>query len=136
MLFLYFMVGVALAIPEVIFVQNIPQLKKITESNAIVEIMFSLVFGFGIGFMMGIEGGVTFAVGNVFSTIITKFIYNFKIMDKIIAFKQWRHDAMSGISSAMQTVTACLQAMKVLLNVIFFPFVLIHRLSERAKRAS
>ena len=81
MLFTYFFVGIALCIPELVLVNNIPWLGRLLGKNAVVEIIFSLALGIVVGKAMGISGGVTFAIGTVFATMITKFVYSTHMLE-------------------------------------------------------
>jgi len=87
MLFLYFMVGVALSVPEITLVMQFPKLHAFMRKYPIFEVTFSLFLGVLVGLAMGIESGVTFAVGNVFGTMITKFIYAFRLIERCRATK-------------------------------------------------
>lgn len=88
MLFLYFMVGIALAIPEITIVMQFPKLYALMKKYPIFEITFSLGLGVLVAWAMGIEGGVTFAVGNVFGTMVTKAIYSLRLIERCRNTKQ------------------------------------------------
>lgn len=82
MLFLYFMVGIALAIPEITLVMQFPKLYELMKKYPVFEVTFSLALGVLVGSAMGISSGVTFAVGNVFGSMVTKFIYAMRLIER------------------------------------------------------
>lgn len=82
MLVTYFFVGLAFAIPELILVYNWPWLKQFIERSPIIELIFSLMLSVALAKVMGIGFGVTLAVANVMSTVITLAFYNWKVVDK------------------------------------------------------
>lgn len=81
MLITYFVLGLAFAIPELIIVYNCAPLRRFIEANPILELTFSLGLSVVLAKAMGIGFGVTLAVANVMSTIITLGFYNLHIMD-------------------------------------------------------
>lgn len=118
MLVTYFWVGVAFAIPELVIVNNWPWLKTMLDRNPIVEIIFSLVLSIVFGAAMGIGSGVTFAVGNVFSTMITKVIYSLHLLDKWREFKvAWTRFH----AQVKQTAAEFAQIIHIVLAVLLFP---------------
>lgn len=82
MLITYFFVGLAFAIPELILVYNWAWLKNFIEKNPIIELVFSLMLSVLLAKVMGIGFGVTLAVANVFSTVITLAFYHWKIQER------------------------------------------------------
>lgn len=88
MLLLYFMVGASLAVPEITLVMQYPKLYELMKRNKIFEISFSLGLGIILSLAMGIDSGVTFAIGNMFGTMITKAIYGLKLIERSRAVKK------------------------------------------------
>lgn len=82
MLITYFFVGLAFAIPELVLVYNWKWLKNFIEKNPIIELVFSLLLSVVLAKVMGIGFGVTLAVANVFSTMITLAFYHWKVKEK------------------------------------------------------
>lgn len=82
MLITYFFVGLAFAIPELILVYNWAWLKNFIEKNPIIELVFSLMLSVLLAKVMGIGFGVTLAVANVFSTVITLAFYHWKVKER------------------------------------------------------
>jgi len=117
-LFLYFMVGAALAIPEVTMVMQFPKLYELMKHNAIFEVCFSLGLGVLVGLAMGIQGGVTFAVGNVFGTMITKTIYSLRIIEHCRAIKAGLHRRRIQIGEMVDTLSDLVRTIK---NILGFP---------------
>ena len=82
MLITYFFVGLAFAIPELVLVYNWAWLKNFIEKNPIIELIFSLMLSVLLAKVMGIGFGVTLAVANVFSTMITLAFYHWKVKER------------------------------------------------------
>lgn len=82
MLMTYWIVGLAFALPELIIVYNWPWLKQRIEQNPIAELVFSLTLSVALATVMGVGVGVTLAVANVMSTLITLAVYHLDLVGK------------------------------------------------------
>lgn len=82
MLMTYWIVGLAFALPELIIVYNWPWLKRTIEQNPIAELIFSLMLSVALATVMGVGVGVTLAVANVMSTLITLAVYHLDLVGK------------------------------------------------------
>lgn len=117
MLFLYFMVGVALAIPEITIVKQFPGLYALMKRYPIFEISFSLGLGILMAWAMGIQGGVTFAVGNVFGTMITKVWYSLRIIERTKAAKQTFIHRKTQVTETLDTLSDLVKGVKFLITL-------------------
>lgn len=150
MLFTYFIIGVALSIPEIILVNHTPWLKKMTRTGIrwwrinipgpVFEILFSLGFGMLVAIAVGIGPGVTFAAANVFSTIISKMVYDLEIMERCAVMKKKYFATKASILGTKAQVIEFFVAVRQIFRIIFFIPIQLLRLSRflgqrRAQRA-
>ncbi len=115
----WFLLGLALAMPEIIVVTNWPWLKSKVIGNPIIELVFSLLFGMLVAKMMSIPAGVSIAIGNIFSTPITMFWYKYDPPT------MWKNFVVK-----MQNTRSQLRTIK---NVVLFPVRPIIRLIEAGR---
>ena len=132
MLITYFVLGLAFAIPELIIVYNCAPLRRFIEANPILELTFSLGLSVVLAKVMGIGFGVTLAVANVMSTIITLAFYNLHIMDHWHAtVETWRNT-----KAQVKTVFAQFSAIiHVLYLLIVGPFIILSKILKGTNAA-
>lgn len=119
MLFTYFVLGFAFAMPEMIIVYNWPWLKRFVESNPIKELLFSLGLSVVLAAAMGVGAGVTLAVANVFSTFITLAAYHLHVVENFKAFVAACRIAKKNITTTLSEFAALIHFM---LRIVTFPF--------------
>ena len=124
MLATYFWVGVAFAVPELVIVNNIPSLRLYLKRNPIAELIFSLGLGVLFGLAVGITGGVTFIIGNIFATVITKVVYALDLMEK---WKVLRAATIRFVASTKRKWNEFNALITVIWRIISLPFVIVFK---------
>lgn len=122
MLMTYWIVGLAFALPELIIVYNWPWLKRTIEQNPIAELVFSLLLSVVLAGVMGVGVGVTLAVANVMSTLITLAVYHLDIVGK---YKR----AHNGWNSTKDQVKTTLREFSELVHFVWSLFMVPIRIT-------
>lgn len=118
MLFTYFVLGLAFALPELIIVYNCPPIKRFIEQNPIAELVFSLGLSVVLAAVMGVGVGVTLAIANIMSTFITLAVYHLHLIERYQAFVAGARVAKTNVSTTLNEIRDLIHFMW---NVIMFP---------------
>ncbi len=131
MLLTYFFLGLAFAIPELIVVFNWPWLKQFIERNPILELGFSLALSAFLGWAMGVQTGVTLAVANVVSTVITLAVYKLHIIEHAQACGRSYRSAKKSIIALYQEFSAIIHLVWKIVSAPFRAFAWMMRMMNK-----